>query len=193
MYTPSTKVEYAQFFQSLPTDQKGLYVVLVYAPWCGHCKTYVPQFVKDFSASSWKSKVHVALLDDKMGDSLLPPSVIAGYPSMFVYTEAGTVAPFAKQTGEVMPESLSKMSTTWGSYLNDVEQKTCDDLVIVVEKEDFNRPMTQLALRVAQRLLSTGRKVRILRRAQVQNPPIVTCGDAQYTGYEATQYLINMN
>lgn len=81
-----------QDFQKLLTEG-DTWVVMFYAPWCGHCTAAKPEFQQ----AALQAPVHFAQIDaDKYGDIALSES-IPGFPTIRVYSKGKQVGSFDGQ------------------------------------------------------------------------------------------------
>ena len=90
-------------------------LVMIYAPWCGHCERFKPM-MDELEKSPGRS-VQVA----RVRDNVLPQSALAnipneGYPSLMLIKKDGTAATFLDKEGNktnVIPEhtNMQKMET----------------------------------------------------------------------------------
>ena len=90
-------------------------LVMIYAPWCGHCERFKPM-MDELEKSPGRS-VQVA----RVRDNVLPQSAVAnipneGYPSLMLIKKDGTAATFLDKEGNktnVIPEhtNMQKMET----------------------------------------------------------------------------------
>lgn len=70
-----TTVEDARLFLS-----SGSGVLLVYAPWCGHCKNMMPAF----ESASTKTDVPFARIEGQKAPAFMQEKEIRGFPTIFV-------------------------------------------------------------------------------------------------------------
>jgi thiol-disulfide isomerase/thioredoxin len=66
----------------------GAGVLLVYAPWCGHCKTMMP----GFESASLKTDVRFARIEGQKAPGFMRDNQIRGFPSIFVNSKTNVLS-----------------------------------------------------------------------------------------------------
>ena len=66
----------------------GAGVLLVYAPWCGHCKTMMPAF----ESASLKTDVRFARIEGQKSPGFMRDNQVRGFPSIFVNSRANVLS-----------------------------------------------------------------------------------------------------
>lgn len=79
------------------------YLVKIYAPWCGHCKTIAPHFVAAATALSANPNVVLAEFDGTLNE--VEGVEITGYPTILWYPKDKTAEPI-KYNGERDTEGI---------------------------------------------------------------------------------------
>jgi protein disulfide-isomerase A6 len=85
LYSPKSEVIQAgaQDFKDVVLKDKGVVIVEFYAPWCGHCKSLVPEYEK--AAKALNGVVKVVAVDATQHESLAQKYEIKGFPSIKVF------------------------------------------------------------------------------------------------------------
>merc|ERR1711976_487358 len=65
-------------FKQLVIDSDDLWLVEFYAPWCGHCKSLKPEYIK--AAKALNGIIKVGAVDMTVEKSLANPLNIRGFP-----------------------------------------------------------------------------------------------------------------
>ena len=78
-------------YKSLVFGDDKEFLVKIYAPWCGHCKTIAPEYVAAAEALAANPNVVLAELDGTLNE--VEGLDISGYPTLFWYGKDKTVAP----------------------------------------------------------------------------------------------------
>jgi hypothetical protein len=115
MHRRSLKPEYGSLDVREPKDisafesllKKGpITFVLVYADWCGHCKTYKNNTWKNLQGVENKKNNLASVHYDQLENTSLKNSKIDGYPSLLVVGTDGKPATFKTEEGptNAMPE-----------------------------------------------------------------------------------------
>jgi thiol-disulfide isomerase/thioredoxin len=65
-------------------------MLLVYAPWCGHCKMMMPQY----EAASNQTTARFARLEGAKAQDFMREKQIRGFPTVFTVNKNGEVAPY---------------------------------------------------------------------------------------------------
>lgn len=60
-------------------------ILLVYAPWCGHCRSMMP----DFESASGQTSVRFARLDGAKAQDFMREKEIRGFPTLFTVNSKG--------------------------------------------------------------------------------------------------------
>jgi len=102
------------------------YVVMVYAPWCGHCKTFMPKF--DKAASYFENKYGDDVVFAKMDGTLneIEGHNVQGFPTVLVYPKHGV--------GEEGPTDISSSTENLKDFAKEV-RVTCQLTAIKREGE----------------------------------------------------------
>ncbi len=80
-------------------------LVYFYAPWCGHCKAFTPEYVKAAQILREKdSEIKLAKVEGPEEEDLLKKMHVEGYPTLFYYRE-GLEEPL-KYTGGRMANEI---------------------------------------------------------------------------------------
>lgn len=72
-------------------EQKQAGILLVYAPWCGHCKMMMPNFE---AASNEVPLARFARLEGAKAQDFMREKQIRGFPTLFTVNQKGEVAPY---------------------------------------------------------------------------------------------------
>jgi len=73
-----------------------VYIFLVFAPWCGHCKALAPEY--DTAATTLKEKnIRLAKVDCTAEADLCQSYGIEGYPTLKVFRGLDNISPYAGQ------------------------------------------------------------------------------------------------
>lgn len=102
--------------------KKGpLTLVLVYAPWCGHCVQYKPEFEKMVATPNRNIQV-AQLRDDMVNKAPLKNANINSYPSVIVVDQNGSVVEEVQNRNdtEKMNQILENTSAKAGPITNSV-------------------------------------------------------------------------
>lgn len=83
-------------YQTIFQDERE-YLVKIYAPWCGHCKTIAPHFVEAAKALSSNPNIVLAEFDGTLNE--VEGVEISGYPTILWYPKDKTAEP-VKYNGE---------------------------------------------------------------------------------------------
>lgn len=70
-------------FKSKVLDSDGLWIVMFYAPWCGHCQSFKPEYFK--AAKLLKGIVNVGYLDADKHQSLAGQYGVQGFPTVKIF------------------------------------------------------------------------------------------------------------
>lgn len=70
-------------FQSKVVDSDSLWIVEFYAPWCGHCQSFAPEYAK--AAKALKGVVKVGGVDMDKHQSVGAPYSVRGFPTVKVF------------------------------------------------------------------------------------------------------------
>lgn len=73
----------AEDFKKVVLQDKGIVIVEFYAPWCGHCKSLVPEYEK--AATHLAGVVKVVSVDATQHESLASKYQITGFPSIKIF------------------------------------------------------------------------------------------------------------
>ena len=100
----------AEKFEEEIDGKKAL--VLFYAEWCGHCKTFMPQW-DEISKEINKSESGVTLLKIECGDAsnnekhaeIMKKYSIGGYPTIFFFDESGN---YSEYEGDRSKEAITQ-------------------------------------------------------------------------------------
>lgn len=105
-------------------------LVLVYAPWCGHCVQYKPEFEKMVNTPNRSIQV-AQLRDDMVNKAPLKNANINSYPSVIV----------VNKNGEVVEEIQDRNNT---AKMNQILEEGVENQNKVAENTIVNTPMEQL-------------------------------------------------
>uniref|UniRef100_A0A915D7H1 protein disulfide-isomerase n=1 Tax=Ditylenchus dipsaci TaxID=166011 RepID=A0A915D7H1_9BILA len=84
MYDSDEVVELtASNFQARVLNDDSIWIVEFYAPWCGHCKSLVPEYKK--TAKALKGLVKVGAVDMTQHESVGAPYNVRGFPAIKVF------------------------------------------------------------------------------------------------------------
>ena len=83
------RVAYPEGFE----NTEGYTFIMYYAPWCGHCKTAKPEFLKlGESQTIFGKVVKIRLVDPKEQPNEVMPGVkVRGYPTIHLYGPDNTL------------------------------------------------------------------------------------------------------
>jgi len=70
-------------FQSRVLNDESIWIVEFYAPWCGHCKSLVPEYKK--TAKALKGIVKVGAVDMTQHQEVGQPYGVTGFPTIKVF------------------------------------------------------------------------------------------------------------
>ncbi|CAG2107549.1 unnamed protein product [Medioppia subpectinata] len=70
-------------FESKVTDSDDIWIVEFFAPWCGHCKSLVPEYTK--AANALKGVVKVGAVDADAHNSLGSRFGVKGFPTIKIF------------------------------------------------------------------------------------------------------------
>jgi len=70
-------------FENRVVDSEGVWVVEFYAPWCGHCKSFAPEYQK--AAKALKGIIGVGAVDCDQHKSLCGQYGVQGFPTVKVF------------------------------------------------------------------------------------------------------------
>lgn len=89
---------------------EGIWLVEVYAPWCGHCKSLAPDWSK--AAKALKGIVNVGALDGTAHEQTAQKLQVKGFPTIFLYT-AGKAQPYngARDAKSIVDAALAAASS----------------------------------------------------------------------------------
>mmetsp|Transcript_11560 Transcript_11560/g.28835 ORF Transcript_11560/g.28835 Transcript_11560/m.28835 type:complete len:183 (-) Transcript_11560:871-1419(-) len=92
------------------------YVVMVYAPWCGHCKTFMPKY--DKAAAYFETKYGDEVVFTKMDGTVneIQGYNVQGFPTVLVYP---------KGVGEEGPTDVSQSTENLKDFAKEV-RVTCN-------------------------------------------------------------------
>lgn len=79
---PVVLLTQADFGKRVVNDD-GVWLVEFFAPWCGHCKTLVPEWEK--AAKALKGVVNVAAVDATQDQSLASQYSVQGFPTILIF------------------------------------------------------------------------------------------------------------
>jgi len=100
------KVVVAKQFEEMVLQKDKDVMLEVYAPWCGHCKSFEPVY-KEF-AEKMKAVDHilVAKMDGTANESSHEEFEWAGFPTIF-YVKAGTTTPIKYESGRTVEDLVN--------------------------------------------------------------------------------------
>merc|ERR1719151_75994 len=95
---------------------KDLVLVEFYAPWCGHCKTLEPQYVKAAKVLSEKAPgVILAKVDATKESELAKEYMVQGFPTLILFREGVKVADYdgGRTSGEIIEYMRKQADPNW--------------------------------------------------------------------------------
>lgn len=78
-------------FKDVVLSDEREFLVKIYAPWCGHCKTIAPEFVAAAEAIANNPNIVLAEFDGTLNE--VEGLDISGYPTLFWYSKNKSVPP----------------------------------------------------------------------------------------------------
>jgi thiol-disulfide isomerase/thioredoxin len=84
-------------FETFENEQSQPVFAIIYAPWCGHCKTSKPDF--DRLASEYKGATKVMMINGDENKDLVKKMNVRGFPTMRYYP-SGLNGQFEEFTGD---------------------------------------------------------------------------------------------
>ena len=120
--------------------KKGpLTLVLVYAPWCGHCVQYKPEFEKMVATPNRNIQV-AQLRDDMVNKAPLKNANINSYPSVIVVDQNGSVVEEVQNRNdtEKMNQILENTSANAGTNANANAKPITNSVSITNKIEEYN-------------------------------------------------------
>ncbi|CDW56443.1 protein disulfide isomerase TMX3 [Trichuris trichiura] len=106
-FTPTVVFDLDDRF--LEAKENGLWLVMLYAPWCGHCKRLLPTFDQVARALSG-SHVQVAKLDCTKYPSLANKLKVNGYPTIRLYRHGELFEYTGERTKEAIMDFTDKVT-----------------------------------------------------------------------------------
>lgn len=82
----------AQGFEAMEADTEHLWIVEFLAPWCGHCKRFVPAYEK--AASSLKDIVRFGAVDAEEHRAIAATHGVQGFPTVKAFLPERSVNPY---------------------------------------------------------------------------------------------------
>eukprot|EP01084_Bolivina_argentea_P280492 479696_1 len=76
-------------FDTVVDGSKNVFVMF-YAPWCGHCKSFKPDYAKVASAFAKEAEVEVVSVDADQHKSLAQKYGVSGYPTLKFFPKGST-------------------------------------------------------------------------------------------------------
>ncbi len=73
---------------------KGDWIVLYYAEWCGHCKTMKPEWDKFISQMKPNKHLNIADVNSNFMNDLQHKPVVDGFPTINMYNNGNVIAKF---------------------------------------------------------------------------------------------------
>lgn len=204
--TPNTKVqfvhnslEWKRFRSQLPRNQKGIYLVCVYAHWCGACKSYTPRLVSAYDSplfSSLRDRVKLAMVPADSADTFISTK-IDSIPTLLAYDENFASPTFADPTTNIYtrPANFDSMANTFRSFLATpttvsiptalsapTEKTSCfQQMVVQMDMKRSYRPLTALAKAHIDILRSSGYNIKVQDVPNLFTGPLVQCGPSTST------------
>lgn len=75
-------------------DKVPIVVVIVYAPWCGHCKAAMPNFLRDAKIHNTGDKIHLCAANgDEADPEFLKKHGVRGFPTLLVFYNGEKLGP----------------------------------------------------------------------------------------------------
>uniref|UniRef100_A0A5S6Q7G0 Thioredoxin domain-containing protein n=1 Tax=Trichuris muris TaxID=70415 RepID=A0A5S6Q7G0_TRIMR len=106
-FTPTVILDLDERF--LEAKETGLWLVMLYAPWCGHCKRLLPTFDQVARALSG-SHVQVTKLDCTKFPSLANKLKVNGYPTIRLYRHGEQFEYTGERTKEAIMDFTDKVT-----------------------------------------------------------------------------------
>ncbi|KFD54294.1 hypothetical protein M513_04836 [Trichuris suis] len=171
----------------LEAKENGLWLVMLYAPWCGHCKRLLPTFDQVARALSG-SHVQVAKLDCTKYPSLANKLRVNGYPTIRLYRHGELFEYTGERTKEAIMDFTDK-EDFWS--IRDKSARSVFFLLVDdrTDNSDVSREYHHLAQKYFHKAFFYRIDVKLLSEDidVTKVPAIVVFKDTTYVVYKAEQ------
>jgi len=136
---PQANVERSPFIKDVENDQEAAVamsasgrakVVLVHAPWCGHCRNMMGSYVQ---AASTHNSVEWLRADGNVAHSLVRREDLRGFPTIYGVSADGTVT---QHVGARDADSLIAFAKKISAVQASVPVLTQDEMIQAVKEQD---------------------------------------------------------
>lgn len=110
-------------------------IIEFYAPWCGHCKTFAPEY--ELLATELKGEIRVAKVDEdeqKIGSKF----GVSGFPTIILHKNGEGITYKGSRTKEAIIEEARKMADPeWAPPVSPVAELTTENFDSYMSENDF--------------------------------------------------------
>lgn len=152
LYGPHTEVVdlSSANFRNRVVDSDEVWIVEFFAPWCGHCQSFAPEYIK--AAAALKGVVKVGAVDADKDKSLAGQYGVRGFPTVKIFgvnknspndfngarTAEGVASAGLQELKKVVDQRLGKKTTSGGSKgksdVVELDESNFEELVLDSEE-----------------------------------------------------------